>query len=101
MSWIAEYDTQGREFPACVHVTKTIGTMTHGATYTPIEDGKSVRAENEKLRELVRVFYHCTTSGKCDYCPINGGGTVKLMADTICDTLHDRMRELGVEVDGE
>lgn len=55
--------------------------------------------ENERLRGLVRVFYHCTTSGKCDYCPINGGGTVKLMADTICDTLHDRMRELEIEVD--
>lgn len=56
--------------------------------------------ENEKLRGLVRVFYYCTTSGRCDYCPINGGGTVKLMADTICDTLHDRMCELEIEVDG-
>lgn len=52
---------------------------------------------NAKLRELVRVFYHCTTSGVCDECPVNDGGTVKLMADTICDALHDRMRELGVE----
>ena len=51
MSWIAEYDTQGREFPTCVHVTKTTGTMTHGATYVPIEDGKAVRAENEKLQD--------------------------------------------------
>ena len=53
MSWIADYDTQGREFPTCVHVTKTTGTMTHGATYVPIEDGKAVRAENSKLRELI------------------------------------------------
>lgn len=53
MSWIAEYDTQGREFPTCVHVTKTTGTMTHGATYVPIEDGKAVRAENAKLREQI------------------------------------------------
>lgn len=51
MSWIADYDTQGREFPTCVHVTKTTGTMTHGATYVPIEDGKAVRDENAKLRE--------------------------------------------------
>ena len=51
MSWIAEYDTQGREFPTCVHVTKTTGTMTHGATYVPIEDGKAVRAENERLQD--------------------------------------------------
>ena len=53
--------------------------------------------ENEKLRELVRTFYHCTTSGECDECPINGGGPVHLMPDTICDTMHDRMRELEVE----
>ena len=56
------------------------------------------RTENAKLRELVRTFYHCTTSGECDECPINGGGPVHLMPDTICDTIHDRMRELGVEV---
>ena len=55
--------------------------------------------ENAKLRELVRVFYHCTTSGVCDECPVNGGGAVHLAPDTICDTMHDRMRELGVEVD--
>ena len=50
MSWIAEYDTQGREFPIGVHVTKTTGTMTHGVTYVPIEDGRAVRAENAKLK---------------------------------------------------
>lgn len=55
------------------------------------------RAENAKLRELLGVFYHCTTSGVCDECPINGGGPVHLMPDTICDTIHDRMSELGVE----
>ena len=55
------------------------------------------RAENAKLRELVRTFYHCTTSGECDECPINGGGPVHLMPDTICDTIHERMRELGVD----
>ena len=53
--------------------------------------------ENDKLRELVRTFYHCTTSGECDECPVNGGGPMHLMPDTICDTIHDRMRELGVE----
>ena len=58
---------------------------------------EQVKGENAKLRELVRVFYHCTTSGECDECPINGGGPVHLMPDTICDTIHDRMRELGVE----
>ena len=57
MSWIAEYDTQGMEFPTCVHVTKTVGNMTHGATYVPIEDGKAVRIENAELRELVADIY--------------------------------------------
>ncbi len=56
-----------------------------------------LQAENAKLRELVRTFYHCTTSGECDECPINGGGPVHLMPDTICDTIHDHMRELGVD----
>ena len=58
---------------------------------------QNVERENAKLRELVRTFYHCTTSGYCDECPINGGGTVHLAPDTICDTMHDRMRELGVD----
>lgn len=58
---------------------------------------QNVERENAKLRELVRTFYHCTTSGECDECPINGGGPVHLMPDTICDTIHDRMRELGVD----
>lgn len=62
------------------------------------DDLQRANAENAKLRELVRVFYHCTTSGVCDECPVNGGGAVHLMPDTICDTMHDRMRELGVEV---
>lgn len=57
-------------------------------------------AEVERLRGLVRAFYYCTTSGKCDECSVNGGGAVHLMPDTICDTMHDRMRELGIEVDG-
>ena len=58
---------------------------------------QNMERENAKLRELVRTFYHCTTSGECDECPINGGGPVHLMPDTICDTIHDRMRELGVD----
>ena len=70
--------------------------------YAARQNGKRLpcerlQAENAKLRELVRTFYHCTTSGECDECPINGGGPVRLMPDTICDTIHDRMRELGVD----
>ena len=56
-----------------------------------------LRHENDKLRKLVRVLYYCTTSGECDECPVNGGGAVHLMPDTICDTMHDRMHELEVD----
>lgn len=63
------------------------------------KERKRLDYENAKLRELVCVFYHCTTSGVCDECPVNGGGPVHLLPDTICDTMHDRMRELGIEVD--
>lgn len=91
MSWIAEYDTQGREFPTCVHVTKTTGTMTHGATYVPIEDGKAVRAENAKLRELAKAAWGCVNRHvSCVECRVACGGC----------TLQSAMRELGIEVDG-
>jgi predicted molibdopterin-dependent oxidoreductase YjgC len=90
MSWIAEYDTQGREFPTCVHVTKTTGTTIHGATYVPIEDGKSVRAENAKLRELLRAAWKCVHAGlSCSDCRLIAGGC----------TLQTAMDELGVEVE--
>ena len=97
MSWIAEYDTQGREFPTCVHVTKTTGTMTHGATYVPIEDGKAARAENAKLRELVRHMYECMGNidadgnYECDSCEYDN-------EDGKCD-YGRQMRELGIEAD--
>ena len=101
MSWIAECDTQGREFPSCVHVTKTTGTMTHGATYVPIEDGKAVRVENAKLRELVRILVHCMDEvDNCDSCPINGNPFDVSKEWAACDTLHEMLCELGAEVDG-
>lgn len=89
MSWIAEYDTQGREFPTCVHVTKTTGTMTHGATYVPIEDGKALRAENAKLRELVNKAWHCVNRPfSCYECRVVAGGC----------TLLSTMREMDIGV---
>lgn len=103
MSWIAEYDTQGREFPTCVHVTKTTGTMTHGATYVPIEDGKAVRAENAKLRELLKDTLpfiaeesgYCVTADCFVYpacCDYDGDEECPAVA-----RIHERARELGVE----
>lgn len=99
MSWIDEYDTQGREFPTCVHVTKTTGTMTHGATYVPIEDGKAVRAENAKLRELVRDYEHCSMHADCDRCEYDGTTSTHCPLSP-CFPDIDELHELGVEVDG-
>jgi len=90
MSWIAEYDTQGREFPTCVHVTKTTGTMTHGVTYVPIEDGKAVRAENAKLRELLAE----TLMDVHEYAEKYG---IEPNYDAVNAHLDARMRELGVD----
>lgn len=106
MSWIAEYDTQGREFPTCVHVTKTTDNFTHGVTYVPIEDGKAVRAENvklraardmwqendAKLRELVREMYEFMSIAE----KLNAH--IKLSPNETC-SFANRMRELGMEVE--
>lgn len=97
MSWIAEYDTQGREFPTCVHVTKTTGTMTHGATYVPIEDGKAVRAENAKLRELLVGAFEDMDAWQKVIAGSNEWGYGKGCLDRLCE-LRDAMQELGMKV---
>ena len=49
-----------------------------------------IRAENAKLRELLRAAYSCTNAGpSCLECRVVAGGC----------TLLSAMRELGVEVD--
>ena len=78
------------------------GRMTHEERvyHHMYETLEGIAEQSERiasLEELVLAFYHCTTSGECDECPINGGGLVRLMPDTICYTIHDRMRELGVD----
>ena len=45
--------------------------------------------ENDKLRELVRAAYNCTTGPSCLECRIVAGGC----------TLLSAMRELGIEVE--
>ncbi len=63
-------------------------------------DLEDARAENAKLRELVRILKNCADEcGDCDTCPINDGSGV-LNPWLGCDSLRDRMRDLGVEVDG-
>jgi hypothetical protein len=72
----------------------------HTLTRRDLCDRLALKADEvERLHELVRIFYHCTTSGECDECPINGGGKVRLMPDTICDTIHNRINQLGIEIE--
>lgn len=100
MSWIADYDTNGRDFPTCVHVTKTIGGMTNGATYVPIQDGKDVRAENAKLRELVRKIKNYERIG-CNECQYEDSCDTDKLYDEDCAMSRDIERmelELGIKV---
>lgn len=53
---------------------------------------------NDKLRELVSVLAHCAADSGCDSCPINGG-CARVRELDLCETVHDRMRELGVEAE--
>lgn len=55
-----------------------------------------MESENSKLRELVSILAHCAANSACDGCPINGG-CARVGEFDLCATVHDRMRELGVE----
>lgn len=57
---------------------------------------ENAEAENESLRELVRVMAYCMQQDRdCDGCAVNGADGV-VTAPSGCDWLRDRMRELGV-----
>jgi len=58
-----------------------------------------LKAENAKLRELVHILAHCAAGHGCDICQINGGEGLINTLD-MCESVHDRMRELGIEVYG-
>lgn len=53
-------------------------------------DNARLRAENEKLRELVRIAVKYCDSGTCDECPIQG--------ESGSCPYSDMARELGIEV---
>ena len=57
---------------------------------------EKLEAENARLRELVSILAHCAAGYGCDLCPINGGCGMVGELD-MCETVHDCMRELGVE----
>lgn len=113
MMWIADYDAHGKEFPTCVHVTRTAQNgVISGATYVPIWDGKEARnerdalerridelcAEAERLRkelsDVYALFWHgldCTECPWFDECDTTGG----------CPwlgILADHLQSLGIEV---
>ena len=54
-----------------------------------------LKAENEKLRELVHAFDWCTENfdmpSKCEHCPLS-------QSDALNPECEVRMRELGIEV---
>lgn len=60
---------------------------------------KSLRAENDKLRELVKALLTCATDGDCDECRLNGATPWHVGKAQLCDGVWDRVRELGVEVE--
>jgi hypothetical protein len=65
----------------------------------PKEEYRALLAENAKLRGLVRILKNCADEcGDCDTCPINGESGV-LNPWLGCDSLRDRMRELGIEAE--
>lgn len=55
----------------------------------------NVMEDNTKLRELAWMLANCAAGHGCDYCPINGGHGYVGEID-MCESVHDRMRELGV-----
>lgn len=56
-----------------------------------------LKAENDRLRELVRILKNCADEcGDCDTCPINDGSGV-LNPWLGCDSLRDLMHELEVD----
>ena len=59
----------------------------------------AIKAENAKLRELVRILYYCGLPWKdCDKCAMNGAEMHVEISDVeFCDGMYDRMRELGVD----
>ena len=55
--------------------------------------------ENDELRELGSVMAYCMQyERECDGCRLNGADG-KITAPVGCDGLHERLHELGIEVD--
>lgn len=63
-------------------------------------DASNLESDNAKLRELVKALLTCATDGDCDECRLNGATPWHVGKAQLCDGVWDRMRELGVEVDG-
>lgn len=58
----------------------------------------ALRSENEKLRELVRDYEHCTMHADCSRCEYDGKLSTHCPLSP-CFPDADELRELGVEVD--
>lgn len=66
-----------------------------------VKELRRLQAENAKLRELACTLVYCMqVHNDCDGCRLNGSkGELSYDPLLACDGLHERMRELGIEVD--
>lgn len=65
----------------------------------PKDEYRALIAEKAKLRELVHILAYCMSEDRdCDKCVLNGAD-MAMPHISACDSLPDRMRELGIEVD--
>lgn len=92
------------ECPACANVADLQDALDENARLRSClsddaENARMIMAENEKLRELVRIMAYCTQGWRdCDGCRMNGADG-NIAEPCGCVGLLDRLRELGVEVD--
>ena len=91
----------GYELPEPIEAANIEGTLLVNAE-DAIEQVHCLQAENAKLRELVRDMWRFTGAACKKYPRLfdpaaQGGQTVQLNA---IDAFEQRMRELGIEVDG-
>ena len=63
-----------------------------------IDEFERIVTESANLRELVHILAYCMSEDRdCDKCVLNGAD-MPMPHISACDSLPDRMRELGIEV---
>lgn len=97
MSWsIEEHIGDCRPFPAQVVIYR--GETDECLAYVSGEVADRLKAENARLRELVRDYEHCSTHASCDRCEYDGTTSTHCPLSP-CFPDIDELQELGIEVD--